>query len=140
MASGHVTVPRKQAGHMAAPTSIALASIKPLPTGSRPHMAINPRRRAGQSFSTLPPISDINLLGDVQGVVHLDPRESYRTRRRAVSVFWCPRVPVRPHESLRAGKLARLADFAGYLTSHRHSNGVSHLKGAANSGGLHHDW
>ena len=103
-------------------------------------VAINPRRRAGQSFSTLPPISDINLLGDVQGVVHLDPRESYRTRRRAVSVFWCPRVPVRPHESLRAGKLARLADFAGYLTSHRHSNGVSHLKGAANSGGLHHDW
>ena len=39
MASGHVTVPRKQAGHMAAPTSIALASIKPLPTGSCPHMA-----------------------------------------------------------------------------------------------------
>ena len=41
MASGHVTAPHKQAGHMAAPTSSALKSKKSLPTGSRPHMAIN---------------------------------------------------------------------------------------------------
>ncbi len=39
MASGHQRVPHKQAGHMAAPTSTALPSKHPLPTGSRPHMA-----------------------------------------------------------------------------------------------------
>jgi len=41
MASGQVTVPHKQAGHMAAPTSSVSPSKKPLPTGSRPHMAIS---------------------------------------------------------------------------------------------------
>ncbi len=40
MASGHVTVPHKQAEHMAAPTSSAFKSNKSLPTGGRPHMAI----------------------------------------------------------------------------------------------------
>ncbi len=39
MASGHQRVPHQQAGHMAAPTSTALPSKHPLPTGSRPHMA-----------------------------------------------------------------------------------------------------
>ncbi len=39
MASGHLRVPHQQAGHMAAPTSSALPSKNPLPTGSRPHMA-----------------------------------------------------------------------------------------------------
>lgn len=38
MASGH-RVPHQQAGHMAAPTSLASPSKKPLPKGSRPHMA-----------------------------------------------------------------------------------------------------
>lgn len=38
-ASGHVTVPHKQAEHMAAPTSTAFKSNKSLPTGGRPHMA-----------------------------------------------------------------------------------------------------
>jgi hypothetical protein len=41
MASGHEKVPHQQAGHMAAPTSRASPSEKPLPTGSRPHMALN---------------------------------------------------------------------------------------------------
>ncbi len=40
MASGHQRVPHQQAGHMAAPTSTASPSLNPLPTGSRPHMAI----------------------------------------------------------------------------------------------------
>ena len=40
MASGRVTVPHQQAGHMAAPTSSASPFKKPLPTGSRPHRAI----------------------------------------------------------------------------------------------------
>ena len=39
MASGHLTVPHKQAEHMAAPTSSAFKSNKSLPTGGRPHMA-----------------------------------------------------------------------------------------------------
>jgi hypothetical protein len=39
MASGHQSAPHQQAEHMAAPTSVASPSKKPLPTGSRPHMA-----------------------------------------------------------------------------------------------------
>ncbi len=39
MASGQKSVPHKQAGHMAAPTSSVSPSKNPLPTGSRPHMA-----------------------------------------------------------------------------------------------------
>src|SRR6478672_11861798 len=40
MASGHEKAPHQQAGHMAVPTSRASPpSKKPLPTGSRPHMA-----------------------------------------------------------------------------------------------------
>jgi hypothetical protein len=39
MASGHRTVPHKQAEQMAAPTSAASTSKNPLPTGSRPQMA-----------------------------------------------------------------------------------------------------
>jgi hypothetical protein len=37
MASGQQSAPRKQAEHMAAPTSDASPSKYPLPTGSRPH-------------------------------------------------------------------------------------------------------
>ncbi len=39
--STHGSAPHKQAGHMAAPTSSASPSKKPLPTGGRPHMAIS---------------------------------------------------------------------------------------------------
>jgi hypothetical protein len=41
MASGHGKAPHQQAGHMAAPTNRASPSEKPLPTGSRPHMALS---------------------------------------------------------------------------------------------------
>ncbi len=59
MASGHLTAPHQQAGHMAAPTSSASPSKKPLPTGSRPHMAKSrlPGHVAGTS--ALPLTTDI---------------------------------------------------------------------------------
>jgi hypothetical protein len=34
-------VPRKQVGHMAAPTSVAEALKKPLPMGGRPHRVVS---------------------------------------------------------------------------------------------------
>jgi len=51
MASGHGTVPHQQAEHMAAPTSIASPSKKPLPTGSRPHMGVKQTLRLGSPMS-----------------------------------------------------------------------------------------
>ena len=38
MASGHGAAPHQHAEEVAAPTSVALKSKNPLPTGSRPHM------------------------------------------------------------------------------------------------------
>jgi len=53
MASGHAIVPHKQAEHMAAPTSFASTSKKPLPTGSRPHMASNGHPAQHRQFPLL---------------------------------------------------------------------------------------
>ncbi len=59
MASGHPRAPRQQAEQMAAPTSAASPSENPLPTGSRPQMAIS--RSPGQvaGATALPPATDI---------------------------------------------------------------------------------
>ena len=61
MASGHVTVPHKQAEHMAAPTSSAFKSNKSLPTGGRPHMAILGSFERLSNMAVLAVKSDIRI-------------------------------------------------------------------------------
>ena len=62
MASGQVTAPRKQAGHMAAPTSSASPSKKTLPTGSRPHMAMSGSEHGHALEFAMSPQADVQLI------------------------------------------------------------------------------
>ena len=58
MASGHQPEPHPKAGQMAAPTSTASPSKNPLPTGSRPQMAISRHPDGHAGTSALPPKAD----------------------------------------------------------------------------------
>ena len=64
MASGPWKAPHQQAGHMAAPTSRASFSKKPLPIGSRPHMAQSGLFRAARGTSAIGVEADIPYLTD----------------------------------------------------------------------------
>ncbi len=87
MASGHLSVPHKQAEQMAAPTSTASPSKNPLPTGSRPQMAMKRLPREPPASVKEPLAADI-------GQIQTETGNASKDRRPQTVVFGAFQNPV----------------------------------------------